>query len=90
MLFVDCTCVTVNQLDCRKTPTDETNVMKNVSTRNVIWNETVYTPGIVTWIMLRSSTPAAVFTTVFVVELAVLAILDELFFPESKRFKKQL
>lgn len=35
--------------------------------------------------MLRSSTPAAVFTTVLVVVLAVLVILDELFFPKSKR-----
>lgn len=50
-----------------------------------MWNQTVYTPGIVTWMMLRSSTPAAVFTSVFVVVLAVLAILDELFFPKSKR-----
>lgn len=51
----------------------------------MMWNQTVYTPGIVTWMMLRSSTPAAVFTSVFVVVLAVLAILDELFFPKSKR-----
>lgn len=34
--------------------------------------------------MLRSSTPAAVFTAVFAVVLAVLAVLDGLFFPESK------
>lgn len=35
--------------------------------------------------MLRSSTPAAVLTAVFAVVLAVLAVLDGLFFPENKR-----
>lgn len=35
--------------------------------------------------MLRSSTPAAVLTAVLAVVLAVLAVLDGLFFPESKR-----